>query len=322
MTSNDRFLQTLLFLHVETPLHAGSGRGLGGVDLPIQRDRVTNYPIVQSSSLKGRLRAFLRDEKYGGNDNHPELLAIFGAAENEEGDRRSYAGAVSVGDAHLLLFPVRSLTGVFAWVTSWDVLARLQRDLCAARIPYDWKLPDDEPAEGRCLVNPDLVNPERCAVKDDRGNVTLEEFTYTAQPSNDVKGIANWLVNNALPSPATGEYGYWKKNLSAHLIILRREDFRDFTQFGTEVSTHIKLVPETKTVAGGALWTVESLPTDSLLYAPLTITSSRAQNNHHKDANEIDSLLRELHHKRAQLGGDETTGHGVVMLRFHDKEAK
>mgnify|MGYP000669322062 CR=1 FL=1 len=31
----------LLFIYVETPLHAGSGRGLGSVDLPIQRERIT-----------------------------------------------------------------------------------------------------------------------------------------------------------------------------------------------------------------------------------------------------------------------------------------
>jgi CRISPR type III-B/RAMP module RAMP protein Cmr4 len=47
----------MLYVYAETPLHAGSGRGLGGVDLPIQRERVTGYPIVQASSLKGKLRA-------------------------------------------------------------------------------------------------------------------------------------------------------------------------------------------------------------------------------------------------------------------------
>ena len=51
----------ILFLYVETPLHAGTGRGLGAVDLPIQRDRTTGYPIIQASSVKGALRA----EAYG-----------------------------------------------------------------------------------------------------------------------------------------------------------------------------------------------------------------------------------------------------------------
>ena len=47
----------LLFIYVDTPLHAGSGRGLGAIDLPIQRERTTQYPMIQASSLKGKLRA-------------------------------------------------------------------------------------------------------------------------------------------------------------------------------------------------------------------------------------------------------------------------
>ena len=50
----------MLFIYVETPLHAGTGRGLGAVDQPIQRERTTGYPIVQASSIKGRLRAEAR----------------------------------------------------------------------------------------------------------------------------------------------------------------------------------------------------------------------------------------------------------------------
>ena len=38
--------KSMLFLYVETPLHAGSGRGLGTVDLPIQRERATGYPMI------------------------------------------------------------------------------------------------------------------------------------------------------------------------------------------------------------------------------------------------------------------------------------
>jgi CRISPR-associated protein Cmr4 len=299
----------LLFIYVETPLHAGSGRGLGGVDLPIQRERVTNYPIVQGSSLKGRLRAAIR-EKNGWKDEDPELTAIFGKA---EGEGESYAGAVSVSDARVLLFPVRSLTGVFAWATSLDVLARFRRDAQAAGIALNWQLPA-EPGENECWISP------ASAVEGD-GKVTVEEFTYAmrtdTQQRQNVAAIGKWLVENALPEAQ--EYTYWRQILPDHLVILRREDFRDFAQYGTEITTHIKLVPDTKTVQSGALWTVESLPTETLLYAPLVISDSRAQGSTPKNAAEIRKTLRALHHTRTQLGGDETTGRGVVMLRFLDR---
>ena len=42
-----------VFLIVETPLHAGSGSDLGAVDLPIQRERHTDFPKVEGSSVKG-----------------------------------------------------------------------------------------------------------------------------------------------------------------------------------------------------------------------------------------------------------------------------
>ena len=301
----------LLFIYVETPLHAGSGRGLGGVDLPIQRERLTNYPIVQGSSLKGRLRAAIR-EKNGWEDDDPELTAIFGKA---EGEGKSYAGAVSVGDARLLLFPVRPLNGVFAWVTSLDVLARFRRDAQAAGLALNWQV-SPEPSENECWVMADA------AIEAD-GKVTLEEFTYTVkadeQVRRNVETVGRWLADNALPQPATQEYAYWRQILPKHLVILRREDFRDFALYGTEVTTHIKLVPDTKTVQSGALWTVESLPTETLLYAPLALTDSRAQGDHHKSAEEIRDTLQTLHDARTQLGGDETTGRGVVMLHFLDK---
>lgn len=298
-----------LFIHVETSLHAGTGRGLGGVDLPIQRERVTNYPIIQSSSLKGRLRAAIRERKDWKDDN-PELLAIFGKA---EGEGKSYAGAVSIGDARLLLFPVRSLMGVFAWVTSRDVLSRFIRDTRLAGFDLGWQLPPEpDKDKNECWAAPDS------AVETD-GKVTLEEFTYTikmnAEARENLESIGEWLARNALPQ-AADEYAYWRESLPKHLVILRREDFRDFALYGTEVTTHIKLVPDTKTVQTGALWTVESLPTDTLLYAPLVIADSRAQADVAKTAAEIKTILRELHHTRTQLGGDETTGRGVVMLHF------
>ena len=48
--------QGILFLYTETPLHAGSGTSVGTVDLPIQRERHTDYPLIQGSGIKGGLR--------------------------------------------------------------------------------------------------------------------------------------------------------------------------------------------------------------------------------------------------------------------------
>ena len=51
-----------LFLIVETPLHAGSGSDLGIVDLPIQREKHTDYPKIEASGLKGAIRETFRTQ--------------------------------------------------------------------------------------------------------------------------------------------------------------------------------------------------------------------------------------------------------------------
>lgn len=286
----------MLFIYVETPLHAGSGRGLGAVDLPIQRERTTDYPIVQASSLKGRLRAAAK-----GKLSDDEWKAIFGP---ETADASDHAGALSTGDARVLLFPVRSLAGVFGWTTSRDALARFLREAQMVGLAVNWSLPP-EPDKDKALVASDALIA---------GNsVVLEEFSFTPDKSqaSAVAAIGQWLASHALPQAG---YDYWKQALPNKLCILPEDAFRDFVKYGTEVQTHIKLNPDTKTVAGGALWTTESLPVDTLLYAPLMATKARGGAN--LTAQEILQKVKGLGLMRTQLGGDETTGQGMVALTF------
>jgi CRISPR-associated protein Cmr4 len=154
------------------------------------------------------------------------------------------------------------------------------------------------------------------------GKIVLEEFTFTPKSDHQdfVKALGTWLAQHALPD---GEaYQYWRDKLPKRLVILPEDAFRDFTQFSTEVVTRIKINQDTKTVAQGMLWTEESLPTDTLLYAPLMATAPRTGKNNLVDANKqtATSMLQlvesSLPSKHIQLGGDETVGRGTVCLRF------
>ncbi len=298
----------MLYFYVETPLHAGSGRAVGVVDLPIQRERSTNYPLVQASGVKGRLRAEAKG-MLGLNDK--ECEAVFGP-EKIGADSDAYAGAVSFGDARLLLFPVRSVQGVFAWATSANVLARYVRDLAAAGVDTSklgFDLTKLQAQERGALVsnNSALGSP----------TVVLEEFSYEANKSDEVDKLADYLTKHALPQ--TAEYKYWRDSLASHLLVLPENDFRDFVSYATEVVTRVRLTTETKTVARGALWTEESLPSDTLLYAPLYIGKGGTK----KTGNEMSSdgvqeTLNKLNEQRVRLGGDETTGRGTVALRLQE----
>jgi len=298
--------KSMLFIYVETPLHAGTGRGLGAADLPIQRERITDYPIVQASSLKGRLRAASDPGRNSqSNLSKAEHLAIFGP---ETANASDYAGALSAGDARILLFPVRSLAGVFAWTTSVDALARFLREAQMVDLGVDWTLPT-APARDTALVSGDALKAG--------DSVVLEEFSFKPDENQavQVQAIGQLLVNKALPQGY--EYQYWRNALPKKLCILPEDAFRDFVKYGTEVQTHIALNPETKTVdkERGALWTTESLPVDTLLYAPLMATKSRAQGVN-MTAGDVLQKVQDLGLVRTQLGGDETTGQGMVTLTF------
>ncbi|MBO9346303.1 MAG: type III-B CRISPR module RAMP protein Cmr4 [Chloroflexi bacterium] len=294
----------MMFIYVETPLHAGSGRGLGAVDLPIQRERITGYPIIQASSVKGKLRAEVRAAN-GWKDDTPEIEALFGKA-GDAGD--NFAGAIAPGDARILLFPVRSLAGVFAWTTCLHVLQRFARDcaLAGMRPPVLDGL--SSPSPSQALIGKSSVLKA--------GDVAvLEEFSYTLNEEQKVTELGKWLAEHALPS----EYTYWRSELPKKLIILPDDDFRDFALYATEVQTHVRLNPDTKTVQTGALWTTESLPTDTLLYAPLMLMKPRQQRDDQqaKDVNDVLTTVKNaLDGKHIQFGGDETTGQGWVVVKF------
>lgn len=298
--------KSMLFLYVETPLHAGTGRGLGTVDLPIQRERTTGYPMIQASGIKGRLRAEMQN-KFSNKD---ELLAIFGPEQDgtEPGKTPAdFAGALSFGDARLLLFPVRSLAGVFAWVTSLDALARFQREAALIGQTLDWAILKESVAPDQALISGQTLKAG--------DNVVLEEFSFTGVENTDVATIGKWLATNALP--ALPEYDYWKKNLPQKLCVLSQDAFRDFVLYATEVQTHIALDYDKKTVKDGALWTSESLPVDTLMYVPLMANAPRYKSKTIEwDAATTLKKLTDIKLTRINFGGDETTGQGFVALKF------
>lgn len=302
----------LLFLYTETPLHVGSGSSLGTVDLPIQRERHTNLPMVQGSGIKGKLRSVFEPD---GNES-PISKAIFGPQK----DGSEHAGALSVGDARILLFPVRALAGVFAWVTCPLVINRLARDLQMTGHNTTWS-PQSLAVTGQQAY---ISNNSTVKIGND---VVLEEFSFTMQTSNsEVQNFVNWLADHVLPSGA--EYKFWRDKIKKDLVIISDEAFKDFCQFSTDVISRTALNPLTKTVdkEKGALWTEENLPSDTLLYAPLFASDPRMKSedklkkkNVPEDATEILSLVSthlQNGHSRLQLGGNETVGRGLVATRF------
>src|ERR1700752_2873130 len=99
----------IYWLPALTPTHAGVGRGVGYIDLPIDRDAVTNWPLVRGSAFKG-----VWADPYKATDNKRrentaegrQLRAAFGVSSDTE-DNASNSGSLLPTDARLVCLPVR-----------------------------------------------------------------------------------------------------------------------------------------------------------------------------------------------------------------------
>jgi RAMP superfamily protein len=126
----------IIGLLAETYIHPGTGQSAGAIDLPVARERVTQYPFIPGSSMKG---ALLDASRGSGLDTD----RLFGQQEN--------AGQLLISDARLLLLPVRSLTSPYIWLTCPHLIERFRRDM--ERAGKGAALPKVAPlADGKALA--------------------------------------------------------------------------------------------------------------------------------------------------------------------------
>ena len=120
----------LLYLYAESPVHTGAADSIDVIDLPVQREAATGYPVIWGQSLKGALRQAASDA--GWADSLTEK--VFGSAiERPDEDGGTKAGTLAVGDAQLVAMPVPTLRRTFAWITSEIALARLGAEVQGSR---------------------------------------------------------------------------------------------------------------------------------------------------------------------------------------------
>jgi CRISPR-associated protein Cmr4 len=309
MTNNMK--RHLLTLYTRTPLHVGSGTSVDVVDLPIMRERITGFPVIPASSLKGVLLQHAR-EKWG-NPRSAEIpteaKVLFGAADLvEEGDEKkqvSNAGCVQIMEAKVLAFPVRSLAGCFAWLTCPAVLERFQRDAGLLKHADGKPLPIPQPPTDRVVAGADLVV---------NGQVVLEEYALALdralKPETDDRKLVEKLTG-------IGSDPLWTGKLGARLAIVHDENFQHFVTTCTEVVARIKIDPEKRTVDGGALFNQENVPCEALFYSVLTVLPPRRKPD--GDPSDPSALLATLlpaeNPPILQIGGDETTGHGLCETK-------
>ncbi len=284
----------LLFVHALSPLHAGTGQSVGAVELAIARDRATGFPYLPGSSIKGSLRD--RCEQTSPAD----VRAVFGP---DTANAHEQAGALIVGDANLLLLPVRSIAGTFAWVTSRLLLARFARDAREAGVTHPSELP-----EAPAVVSDASVTPV-CKLKVGAGNgaqLVFEDLDLQpkTQPKSNTESWAHSLAQLLFPGDV-----FWQQSVEERFAVVHDDVMGFLSQHATDVVARVALSSASKTVDN--LWHEENLPVETMLTALLT-ASPNARTG--LTADEVIDKVATLTNTPIQLGGKATVGRGRCRL--------
>ncbi len=275
----------ILGMLAETSIHPGSGQDAGFVDLPVAREAATDYPVIVGSSMKGALLDRARRKSPSGT------TALSETEREDTFGKQEAAGQLLVGDARLVLLPVRSLHGSYRWVTCPQLLRRLQRDRMRAGEAVSSNAVPDTVTAGQCLAS---------AASAPDGKALLEErsFDVNDDPGDEIVQLLRPLLPNTM-----------HPLLDSQLVILSDDDFAWFARYGLAINARNQLNIEKKTSKN--LWYEETLPPDSVFYCVLS----------ERDENAVESVLGLFRqHPYLQVGGNETIGQGWFRISNHALE--
>ncbi|NLL84382.1 MAG: type III-B CRISPR module RAMP protein Cmr4 [Lentisphaerae bacterium] len=302
--------QKILTIFTRTPLHVGAGSSVGAVDQPIIRERHTRFPVIPGSSIKG-VMADLWPEREQAKDKEgkPRVNKDGKPVMTRVGDGRflfgsddannAAAGAIMVGEARILAFPVRSAKGCFAWLTCPLALSRFQRDTGCASL--ETGALSDEQA---------LVSEGSSLLLD--GKVVFEEYALDATTT-----LSPTIVDTLAPLCSDS---VWVNDLKKQLAVVSNDLFAYFVENACEVAQHIKIDDESGVVQEGALFNQENVPSEALFYSVVAAQDGKG-NDKERPATEAFDLLQAKFNDSSvgnllQIGADLTTGLGWCSVKI------
>ena len=292
----------LLFVHALSSLHAGTGQGVGVIDLPIAREKATGLPFLPGSSVKGTLRSNC-PEKY--------RTTLFGLDLTQVESNDNHASSVQVTDQRLLLLPIRSISGTFAWVTSPYVLSRFLRDIKDVQVKHapPLKIPTIKDTQ-HCLV----ADTKTITMNKDRQPmVYLEDVDLIAEKAGEVEEWARWIGKHVFSDDT-----YWQERLIERFCVVHDDVFNFMITTATEITARIKMEEASKTVTSGGLWYEEALPAETILSGILLATPTRAAKIESKEV--FEELEKMTTNKTMQFGGKATIGRGMCRVQLVQEE--
>ncbi|CCO22023.1 type III-B CRISPR module RAMP protein Cmr4 [Maridesulfovibrio hydrothermalis] len=266
--------KTLIYRAV-TPLHCGATEAGDGIDLPVVRERYTNFPFIPATSLKGVWRDICqRNDDWEQTEEH----TAFGP-DSSDVDNKS-AGLLGFVDAQILYLPIRASARTFFLITCPLQVSRFNETLVKQGI---------EPHE-ISNINDDTIISSALA---DIENVYLEDIKLKAK-------------SQKLNLPSEGVPNY----LKSRLALVSDETFEWFASNAMEIRAHNKL---SATKQSKSLWYEEFVPAESIFFGQL-LESPPYNGDDPSESGKYSTKLIETKPLFFQVGGNESTGHGLMEI--------
>ena len=203
-------------------------------------------------------------------------------------------GELQFGDGRILLLPVRSAKGIFAWVTCPYVLDRFIRECVEEQNRVEWETLLTEAF--KLIDTKAILLDSNSDIAVEQSVVILEDFKFEVGTEVGMLNIEN------IP-----------ERLKKHILIITDEVFSYFCEMATEIITRIR-IGDDGVVEDGALFTEEFVPEETVFY-----TVMQAKKEIFEDWKKIISYQDE-NNNIIQLGGNTTLGKGFTEYWIVDKE--
>jgi CRISPR-associated protein Cmr4 len=287
----DRKMEGRVFLlYAETQVHAGTGFEIGVVDLPIQRERTTKFPIIHG--IKGALRAYFRSLIKEDKIDEKKIEEIFGS--EPKSDKGTVPGSLSFSEARILLFPVRNPDRLFVWVTCPLVLIKFAKSVGDNDVVKELEEANIDYGKAVSFYGSGEVFLEE---------VKLEPFVGELPRTRELIS----KISNCAP------VDYLKKKMESDVVVVNDVLFSEIVQAMTEVVPRVRINREKKTVEEGGLWYEEYLPQDTVMYFVVRKTYYGNKEDSGKDSL-MEVFENEVNGELINIGGKETVGKGMMWV--------
>lgn len=291
----------LYIIECATNMHVGSGNAsFTVVDNQVERDVITNFPIINSSSLKGSLKNFLSN-KEGQEDKNKNVdkdkinleytNQIFGDEKNS-GKYRIFPGM-------LLSYPVRSNIRPFFRAICPQIIDDLKNFLDGFKI----NLSEFNGIDEICKLA-DKNKNSICIIKE--LNNDINEVSNIKVEGYNAKVIKADLKDDQIKN--------MNELFGENLVVMDNETF-------SEIMDELPVIARNKLDNGESenLWYEEVVPRQTQFYFG-AIDSEKDYKDGEKDNCEklFNKIVFDKFKEYVQIGGNATIGYGYCKITKHD----